>query len=132
MSGLCHVEIYVSDLDRSVAFWGWLLPQVGFEPYQSWDQGRSWRSGETYVVFVQADDGYREHAFHRKKPGLNHLAFYAESADQLLVLQAALRERGVPILYDDRDPDEIGAPSSYSLFFEDTDRIKVEVVLRDA
>ncbi len=130
MGGLSHVEIYVSNLERSTEFWGWLLPQLGFEPYQAWDEGQSWRTGETYLVFVQAQDPYRERGFHRKTPGLNHLAFYADSADEVLDLQTALRERGVPILYDDREPDEIGAPSSYSVFFEDPDRIKVEVVLR--
>ena len=131
MSGLSHVEIYVSDLDRSVTFWGWFLPQVGFEPFQSWDEGRSWRCGETYVVFVQAEDGYRDRPFHRKEPGLNHVAFYADSSDQVRAIEAALRERGVRILYDDRGPEEIGTPSDYAVFFEDPDRIKVEVVAPD-
>lgn len=132
MGGLSHVEIYVSDLDRSVEFWGWLLPELGFEAYQKWDAGRSWRSGDSYIVFVQAEKPYRGEAFHRKRPGLNHLAFWAESSDQVLTLQGALRERGIPVLYEDRGPDEPGAPSPYAVFFEDPDRIKVEVVVRES
>ena len=31
-TGLHHVELYVSDLDRTLAFWGWLLGELGFSP----------------------------------------------------------------------------------------------------
>ena len=33
-----HLELYVRDLERSVEFWGWLLGQFAYEPYQEWDQ----------------------------------------------------------------------------------------------
>ena len=128
MSGLSHVELYVSNLDRSVEFWGWLFPRLGFHPYQEWESGKSWRLDSTYVVLVQAEPSYRDQSFHRKRPGINHLAFWAESTQQVESLTKDLRARGVRILYGDRGPDEVGAPSSYSVFFEDPDRIKVEVV----
>ena len=132
MGGLHHVEINVSDLARSIAFWGWLLPELGYELFQQWPEGRSWRSGESYVVFTQADDRYKNYGLHRKRPGLNHLAFWAESTEQVEGLPAKLAERGVKVLYTDRSADAIGAPSSYSLFFEDPDRIKVEVITPEA
>ena len=128
MTGLHHVEINVSDLKRSVDFWGWLLPELGYELYQEWEEGRSWRKDETYVVFVQADPRYRNYGLHRKRPGLNHLAFWALSAEQVSTLPDELAKRGVKVLYSDRASDAIGAPSSYSVFFEDPDRIKVEVI----
>jgi catechol 2,3-dioxygenase-like lactoylglutathione lyase family enzyme len=37
MGGLHHVEINVSNLKRSVEFWGWLLPELGYELYQECD-----------------------------------------------------------------------------------------------
>jgi catechol 2,3-dioxygenase-like lactoylglutathione lyase family enzyme len=132
MGGLHHVEINVSDLERAVAFWGWLLPQLGYELFQEWEDGKSWRRDGTYVVFVQADERYRNYGLHRKRPGLNHLAFWATSAEQVETLPAQLRERGIKVLYTDRAADAIGAPSSYSLFFEDPDRIKVEVITPEA
>lgn len=131
MGGLSHVEIYVSNLDRSVDFWGWLLPRLGFDPYQQWESGKSWRSDSTYIVFVQAEHPFREQTLHRKRPGLNHLAFWAESSDQVESITQELRDRGVRILYEDRTSEQIGAPSPYSVFFEDPDRIKVEVVLQE-
>lgn len=125
------MEIYVSDLNASIEFWGWLLLRLGFIPYQKWESGRSWRLGTTYLTFVQAEENYRDQALHRKRPGLNHLAFWAETTAQVESLTKELRERGVRLLYEDRDADEIGAPGPYAVFFEDPDRLKVEVVVRD-
>src|SRR5688500_13783608 len=124
--GLHHVEIFVSDLERSVEFWGWLLPELGFELYQTWPEGRSYRCGDAYLVFVQAEDDFRNEPFHRKRPGLNHVALWATSREQVLGLPAQLRARGLGVLYDDRPADAIGAPCEWSVFFEDPDRIKVE------
>lgn len=124
---LHHVEIYVSDLDRSVAFWGWFLERLGYVPYQSWDEGKSWRLGPTYLVFVQTEGRYRDVAYHRKRTGLNHLAFYAESQAQVDAISEELRARGVRILYEDAHP-YAGGPDHYAVYFEDPDRIKVELV----
>lgn len=131
MTGLNHVELYVSDLIASRAFWGWLLPKFGFTPYQEWESGQSWRLESTYITIVQAEADHKDQPLHRKRPGLNHLAFWAESTDEIESLTLELRSRGVPILYEDRAPDEIGAPSPYAVYFEDPDRMKVEVVLRE-
>ena len=129
--GVHHVEVYVSDLGRSLEFWGWLLPQLGFELYQTWPEGRSYLCGDAYLVFVQAEEGFRSEPLHRKRPGLNHIALWATSRQQVRDLPAQLRARGIPVLYEDRPADAIGAPSEWSVFFEDPDRIKVEVVAPD-
>lgn len=131
MNGLSHVEIYVSDLASSVEFWGWLLPKLGFTPFQQWESGRSWRLESTYLVLVQAEPSYKDQSLHRKRPGLNHLAFWAQSTDQIESITIELRQKGIPILYEDRNPEEIGAPSQYAVYFEDPDRLKVELVLSD-
>ena len=101
---LSHVEIYVSNLNRSCSLWGWLLERLGYEPFQSWPQGRSWKFRRTYVVFVQAPDDTLAAGYHRRRIGLNHLAFDAASREQVDQLTDALRERGVRILYEDRHP----------------------------
>ena len=80
---LHHVELYVSDLRETSAFWGWLLEYLGYEPFQEWEGGRSWRSGETYLVFVQVEERFREIPYHRCGVGLNHLAFHAASREDV-------------------------------------------------
>ncbi len=123
---LHHVEIYVSDLERSAAFWGWFLESLGYFLYQQWEAGRSWKLGDTYIVFVQTEERFLDIPYHRCRTGLNHLAFHAASRDQVDKIRDALVERGVEILYPDRHPD--AGDDYYALFFEDPDRIKVELV----
>lgn len=126
---LHHVEIYVSDLSRSRGFWQWLLcEELGYEVYQEWPQGVSFRHGPTYLVFVQTEQKHLDTGYNRCRTGLNHLAFHARSKSHVDDLTAKLRERGIIILYADRHPHAAG-PESYAVFFEDPDRIKVEVVL---
>lgn len=124
---LHHVEINVSNLQRSSEFWGWLLSYLGYETYQSWADGRSWRKGETYLVLVQTEHEYSATGYHRRRTGLNHVALHAGSRKQVDELTELLRERGTPILYEDRHPYS-GGPEHYAVFFEDPDRIKLEVV----
>lgn len=127
---LHHVEIYVSKLEQSVQFWGWLLKWFGYKKYQQWDAGISFRLGTTYLVFVQTEERFLDVPYHRCRTGLNHVAFHAESRAQVDELTTELRTRNVPILYEDRHP-FAGGKGHYAVFFEDPDRIKVEVVASD-
>lgn len=123
---LHHVEIYVSDLDRSKDFWGWFLGELGYTVYQEWDAGISYLKGHTYIVFVQTLDAYQSPQYHRCRTGLNHLAFHAESPAFVDRITRQLIQRGVTLLYHDRFP-HAGGDEAYGLFFEDPDRIKVEL-----
>lgn len=75
-----HVELWVPDLHRAAAEWGWLLGALGYLPFQDWTNGRSWRLGDTYLVIEQSPAlATTEHDRHR--PGLNHLALHAGGTD---------------------------------------------------
>lgn len=124
---LHHVELYVSNLERSLEFWEWFLLHLGYVEYQRWEEGASYLLGDTYIVFVQAESRYLEPPYHRCRPGLNHLAFHAASPDDVDEMKRHLDARNVPLLYDERYP-HAGGPEYYALFFEDPDRIKVEFV----
>lgn len=127
MGMLHHVEIYVSDLKRSAEFWGWFLSELGYTLYQEWEEGQSWKLGDTYLVFVQAQEQYLDVPYHRCRVGLNHLAFHANSREQVNVLTEKVLAKGMNVLYQDRHP-FAGGENYYALFFEDPDRIKVELV----
>jgi catechol 2,3-dioxygenase-like lactoylglutathione lyase family enzyme len=124
---LHHVEINVSDLARSCEFWGWFLGELGYEPFQRWDEGASWKLGATYIVFVQTIDRYKDERYHRRATGLNHIAFHARSKEHVDTVTAELNRRGCTVLYGDRHP-HAGGEDHYAVFFEDPDRIKVELV----
>lgn len=86
-------------------------------------QLETWRG---LLVFVQVPPAYLDASYHRKRVGLNHIAFHAESRDQVDQLTLQLRARGVPILYRDKHP-FAGGPDHYAVFFEDPDRMKLEL-----
>ncbi len=94
-----HIELYVSNLEESVVFWGWLLEELGYSPFQEWDKGRSWKLGDSYLVFVQTEEKYLDIPYHRKRVGLNHLAFHASSRDHVDALTNKLKSKNVNILY---------------------------------
>jgi catechol 2,3-dioxygenase-like lactoylglutathione lyase family enzyme len=124
---LHHLEINVSNLSKSIEFWGWFLLELGYEQYQKWDSGISWKYGGTYLVFVQGEERFLDVSYHRSRVGLNHLAFHAKSMEQVEEITEKLNARGISILYQDKHP-YAGGPQHYAVFFEDPDRIKVELV----
>src|SRR5690554_1726890 len=98
---LHHIEIYVKNLDKSKEFWGWLLNEMGYKEYQSWEQGISYILGDSYIVFVQAEERFLDIPYHRCRAGLNHLAFHGETRDFVDEITQKLRQKGVKILYED-------------------------------
>ena len=122
---LHHVELWVPDLARAERSWGWLLTALGAEPFQSWDDGRSWRKGDVYVVVEQSPDlaGDRHD---RRSPGLNHLAFHLDGADLDVVVEQA-PAHGWRLLFRDRHP-FAGGPEHRAAYLEDADGYEVELV----
>ncbi len=129
MNGIIHhIEIYVSDLERTILFWEWLLTKkFTYEIFQKWDRGISFKLGETYIVFVQTEKKYLSNPYNRRNTGLNHLAFHCSSKEFVDTLTKELKEKNINILYADKHP-YAGGENYYAVFFEDPDRIKVEVV----
>ncbi|KUN27550.1 glyoxalase [Streptomyces antibioticus] len=125
---LHHVELWVPDLERAVTSWGWLLERLGWEPYQNWAAGRSWRTGETYVVLEQSPalTGDRHD---RMRPGLNHLAFHVQSRGELDALVAEASKHGWTLLFPDRHP-YAGGAEHYAAYLEDGDGFEAELVAR--
>ncbi|MBS4179019.1 VOC family protein [Lederbergia citrea] len=122
-----HIELYVSNIKNSIDFWGWLLEGLGYTVFQKWEKGQSWKLGESYIVFVQAEERFLDIPYHRCRVGLNHLAFHASSRQQVDEMTVKLKNKGIHILYADKHP-YAGGQEHYAVYFEDPDRIKVELV----
>jgi len=128
---LHHIEIYVSDLNRTILFWEWLLTEkFSYKVFQKWNSGISFIFEDTYIVFVQTEKKYLDNSYNRKNTGLNHLAFHCSSREFVDTLTKELKEKNIRILYAERHP-FAGGEDYYAVFFEDPDRIKVEVVADD-
>lgn len=121
---LHHVELQVADLRCSQASWAWLFRELGYEPYQAWDGGSSWRLGATYIVIAQAP---REGLHDRRTAGLSHLAFEVGTRAVVDQMWATATENGWSQLYVDRHP-WAGGSEHYAAFLENAERFKIELV----
>ncbi|MTB64250.1 hypothetical protein GGG87_04425 [Streptococcus sp. zg-86] len=124
---LHHIEINVSNLAISRVFYAKLFADLGYELYQEWEEGFSYRDKDSYLVFVQTKEDYKEPSYHRKRTSLNHLAFTLSTKEKVDSLHNRLRSEGVTLLYEENSP-YAGGPDHYAVFFEDPDRLKIEVV----
>ncbi|WP_372423106.1 VOC family protein [Salinarimonas chemoclinalis] len=126
---LHHVELYVSNLAVSRAFWSELLGRIGYVESAAWDDGFTLQNGkDAYLTFVQVADKYASLGYHRCAVGLNHLAFTVESRAAVDALREHCLAKGTTMLYDDKYPFANGGTDYYALYIEDPDRIKVEFV----
>ncbi|MCY7340375.1 MAG: VOC family protein [Pseudonocardia sp.] len=126
VGALHHVELWVPDLDRAVAEWGWLLAALGYGVHQRWEAGRSWRLGPTYLV-VERSPALIGDVHERRRPGLNHLAFHGGERTAVDALVAACPDHGWRPMFADRHP-WAGGPDHYAGYLENSDGFEVELV----
>jgi catechol 2,3-dioxygenase-like lactoylglutathione lyase family enzyme len=127
---LHHVELWVPDLGRAIASIGWLLEALGYERFQDWDDGRSWRFGETYVVAEQSP-ALTAGTHDRQRPGLNHLAFHSGSRSETDRLVADAAGYGWTLLFPEDHP-HAGGPDHYAGYLANADGFEVELVADDS
>ena len=123
---LHHLELWVRDLTAARGSWQWLLESLGYQPYQSWPAGASWRLDDVYVVLEQSPallPGRHE----RTRPGWNHVAFWAGAPAELATLVEAAPAHGWRLLFADRHP-HAGGPQHHAAYLEDGDGHEVELV----
>jgi len=123
---LHHVELWVPDLDRAARSWGWLLGELGYQPFQRWEHGVSFRHRPTYLVFEHSPD-QAPRAHQRTHAGLNHLAFHAADRAQVDAMVAAAPGHGWSLLFADRHP-HAGGLDRYAAYLENTDGYEAEIV----
>jgi catechol 2,3-dioxygenase-like lactoylglutathione lyase family enzyme len=125
---LSHVGINVSNENESFDFWKSLLVFLEFTIFPDGNHFDA-TDGQTYLCVQVTKPGHQEPKFHRKRTGLSHLAFHVQSAE--LVDQFVtdfLEPHGIAPLYGGAQT-PTGYPAGYyAVYFEDPDRIKVEVV----
>jgi catechol 2,3-dioxygenase-like lactoylglutathione lyase family enzyme len=123
---LHHIDITVSDLDRSTAFYDRVLPLMGFRRMSDVPEGPIWAGAEFEIGLVQARPGSAR-AHDRYSPGLHHVAFGAPDATAVDQLHRELQALRVTILDPPARYDRY-APGYYATFFADPDGIKLEYV----
>lgn len=121
-----HIELWVPSLDRAIESFGWVFETLGYDEFQKWDCGRSWRAGATYVV-VEESPAVVGDEHDRLRPGVNHIAFYAGSPAEVDRLVEEAARHGWQPLFADRYP-HAGGPDHYAAFLENQDGFEIELV----
>lgn len=121
-----HVEVWVPDLARATASFGWLLEALGYTVFQDWDAGRSWKLGPTYLVLEQSP-ALTADRHERCRPGLNHLAFHIRDSAAVEELATEAARHGWRLMFPDRHP-HAGGEQHYAAYLENEDGFEVELV----
>jgi glyoxylase I family protein len=128
-TGVHHVDLVVSSIERSLPFYTDLLGPLGFHTVSEVEGER----GETifYLSGPGTSLGLREalsesDSYDRYRIGLHHLAFEADSRGQVDERAAWVRAQGAEL---ESEPQEYAyIPGYYAVFFYDPDGLKLEIV----
>jgi glyoxylase I family protein len=128
-TGIHHVDLVVSSIERSLPFYTELLGPLGFHRVAEVEGER----GETiwYIGGPGSSVGLREAQeesppYDRYRVGLHHLAFEAQSRSDVDERAEWVRTQDVEL---ESEPQEYTySPGYYAVFFYDPDGLKLEIV----
>ena len=123
-----HLDLWVEDLARAVAEWGWLLGELGWS-YDATVEGAFLHPDGTYLFLERSPDQV-DAPHDRMRPGVNHLALTCEDRPLLDRIRAESTEHGWHELFADRYP-HAGGEQHTALYLENSEGFEVEVVVED-
>jgi hypothetical protein len=125
---LHHIELYVSDLERAISFWTPFMERLGYDA-ERWSGGMNYFAGEQdpYLCLLPAPVEHLTAGYHRKRVGLNHLAFRARSRGHVDEMRHWIEREGYtyPAMLM-----EGGLPNFFTIngkAYPDTERISMRV-----
>jgi catechol 2,3-dioxygenase-like lactoylglutathione lyase family enzyme len=128
-----HVGLNLSNSKESFRFWKDLLSYLEFTLMDESKNHFDATGGKAYFCIGVTDKAYEAAGFHRKRTGLNHIALQVgskELVDQFVT--DFLVPRNIAAMYGGVREYPEYVPGYYAVFFEDPDRIKIEVVYEPA
>jgi glyoxylase I family protein len=128
-SGVHHVDLVVSSIERSLPFYSELLGPLGYHSVGEVEGERGetiwYLSGPGTAIGLRQAQSDSE-PYDRYRIGLHHLAFEADSRGEVDECAAWLRTQGVEL---ESEPQEYTyIPGYYAVFFYDPDGLKLEIV----
>ena len=120
--GIDHISLRVSDFARSKAFYGKLMPFLGFKLLDEYSGTIGWTTGKTRFWIAAADEKGRKHKHRIGDVGFHHYAFELQSRKDVDALEAFVKKLGAKIV----DPAGEYYDDYYAVFFLDPDGLKLE------
>jgi catechol 2,3-dioxygenase-like lactoylglutathione lyase family enzyme len=128
-SRLYHLQINVSSGERAGRFYRDLFRYLEWRVIHDEGGVAAFSDGRVNIWLMPTEVRFGGRGFHRKGTGLNHLAFQVERREDVdRFRDEFLARRGLGTLYGTPREFPEYAPGYYAVFFEDADRLKLEVV----
>jgi catechol 2,3-dioxygenase-like lactoylglutathione lyase family enzyme len=124
INGIAHIQLTVSDMQRSVPFYRSLLHSLEMVTLIDKPEYFYCVGGRTGLAIAPAPPQFRNQPFDQGRLGLHHLCFRARSRADVEAIHRTARALGAKIVRPPRDDD--WAPGYYSVLFEDPDGMRIE------
>jgi len=123
-----HIYLYISDLKKSREFYKEFLEILGYKEILNEEWGCAFEKDDTSIWLEQVSDKYIKDRYHRKRVGLNHLAFKVDSKENVnRFTKDFLKKNDIETLYESPKLFPEYSDDYYAVYFEDPDRIKLEI-----
>ena len=124
-----HIALNVSDPSTSFPFYRDLFLYFGYRVIRDDQDHIAFRKDGTPDFWIRtAEQRYVGNGFHRKNIGINHFAFHVSSRQDVdSFYEVFIKAHGVQTLYDTPKLFSKYTNDYYAVFFEDPDRLKLEV-----
>jgi len=128
---LYHLQVNVGSAGVALPFYRDLFGYLEWRSIHDEGGVVAFSDGGVNIWIMATEAHFTGRGFHRKGIGLNHLAFFVDRREDVdMFRERFMAPRGITPLYGTprEFPDYV--PGYYAVFFEDPDRIKLEVVHR--
>lgn len=125
LNGIAHIQLTVSDMVRSRAFWAPLLELFEMSVLLDTETYFYCIGSRTGIAIAPADPEKRDQLFDQRRVGLHHLCLRARAREDVDEIHDFVLSLGATIVHPPRE--DGFAPGYYSVLFEDPDGIRIEV-----
>lgn len=128
MASLYHLQVNVSDAKVSLPFYKDFFTHLQYKIISEDTSHIGVKDTTSSFWIIETEEKYKQNGFHRKNTGLNHIAFRVDSKQEVdeFVTNFLIPRKLVPLYGGPKLFPEYTL-GYYAVFFEDPDRIKLEI-----
>jgi catechol 2,3-dioxygenase-like lactoylglutathione lyase family enzyme len=126
LNGIAHIQLTVTDVARSKAFYEPLLELFEMQVLIDTDTYYYCIGSRTGIAISEVEEQHKGDRFDQRRVGLHHLCLRAREREQIDEIHAFAKGLpGCTVVHEPRE--DKFAPGYYSVLFEDPDGIRIEV-----
>jgi len=128
MSKISHINLSVSDFEKSLEFYNTLMFALdfkkGLDESGDWGAVRGYKGDGIELEIIHEND--IDYTTFNRFPGLNHICFEVESRDEVDEMYGLVKTLGVEITREPKEYPEY-TDKYYAFFFRDPDGMPLEI-----